>query len=151
MSETTVITSDGGNDDTATAFAAGVATATAAQATEDAAEAGAQAETAEIIADSAAQQAAVASETAWDARSAVDQLAATNAQQFAEIRDALAVLATPATIAQEEDDMAPEPVTGTESKDDTPEKETKTEAATTDSKAEDTERSYGSPGWFGKR
>jgi hypothetical protein len=134
--------------DTETAFAAGVATATAAQATQDAEQATAQAEQAEQAAEQASTSAVTAAEVAWDARSAVDQLAATTAAQLAEIRDAVTVLTQPPA-QPEEDTMAPEPVT--ESSDDTPAKDDAKSSPATDSKPEETERRYGSGKWFGNR
>lgn len=55
-------------------FAAGVATATAAQAAEDAAEAESAAEVALIVAEGAAETAGAAEAAAWDARTAIDDL-----------------------------------------------------------------------------
>lgn len=65
------VTESGGES---TAFAAGVAAATAEQATETAAEAEQTAESAEMVADVALSVAGDANETAWDARAAVDEL-----------------------------------------------------------------------------
>lgn len=144
--ETVVVTDE--TTDTQTAFAAGLATATAAQATEQADAATARAEQADAIAGVAATQAAGASETAWNAQTAVEQLAATTAAQFAELREALVVVATPPA-APVVDDLAPEPVS--QSSDDSPKDEKDKPATSTESKTETTERGYGSSSWFGKR
>lgn len=134
--------------DTSTAFAAGVAAATAAQATEDADQAAAQAEQAEQVAVAAADQAQSASGVAWDAQAAVAELSERTSQQFAALTDAIATLANPPAAVQEEDDMAPEATSETT---DTPKDEKDKPEAESDSKPETTERNYGSTSWFGKR
>ena len=70
-----VVKSESEGGDQATAFAAGVATATAAQARQESEEAGQVAEAAVEAAEGAGASAAAAQETAWDARARYDGLA----------------------------------------------------------------------------
>lgn len=82
---TVVVPEDNGAE--ATAFAAGVAAATAAQAEETAVEAEQTAEAAAETAISAVDVAASAQDTAWDARAAVDELDARMGQALAGLPD----------------------------------------------------------------
>lgn len=72
-----------------TAFAAGVAAATAERAAEEAQEAERSAELAEAVAEGAHERAAAAEDAAWDARAAVDELRAEVAGRFDSVRDEL--------------------------------------------------------------
>lgn len=128
------------------AFAAGMATAEAAQAGEEAAEAAAVAEVATQEAAGAAAVAVDASATAWAARDEVDQLRAEFGAGLDEIRGMIADLAvedapaegplTPERIEREEG-PAPE---GEEGEHQEPAAESKS-----------TGRKYGNPRWFGGR
>lgn len=75
--------------DTGAAFAAGVATATAEQAAQDAATAEVRADIAQADAAAAQQSAAAAIDEAWDARAAVDSLRADFAAFADDIRESL--------------------------------------------------------------
>lgn len=77
------------DDGTGAAYAAGVATATAEQAAEDAAEAEQAAEDATSTADVAVSMAADAQGTAWDAQAAVSDLRAEMMGAFETLRDEL--------------------------------------------------------------
>lgn len=133
--------SEGG--DTSTAFAAGVATAEAAQAQEESAEAVALAEAATAVAETALEVAASAESDRWADRDAVDGLRA----EVAGLRDDVAaVLARDEPPAVTVDDLAPEvlntPEVPAESEGD---KKASTPAGT------GKRSGYGSDRWFGRK
>lgn len=105
MPEVIVVPEPETNDDAGVAFAAGVATAEAAQATEEAGEAAAVAEVAAEEAGAAVEIAGEAASTAWAAREDVDQLRAEFSGYLDEIRGMLADLATG---PEPESEMTPE-------------------------------------------
>lgn len=129
------------DEDSNTAFAAGVATATAEQAEEAADEAAATAEQAEETAGVAVDIAVSANENAWDARFAVDQLRDDLDGRLNRIEEAL----TAATPPAETGPPAPE------KREPEPEKEPKGDDADKgdDDADADKPKGYGHKGWFG--
>lgn len=109
----TVVIEDGGDAGSSAEFNAGVATATAAQAAGEAAEAVATAEGATRAAGDAVDIAVDAEGTAWDARIAVDDLRGYTDGQLGEIRallDERLPAAAPAVVVEEKLEVpAPEP------------------------------------------
>jgi hypothetical protein len=107
---TEVVVSDDGDQGAAasTEFAAGVAAATAVQAEQQASEAGAQAEAAAGAADAALDVAYTASEEAWNARAAVEELRDEVRNGFAAVGEALSSIVSAGPPAQGEPE-APAP------------------------------------------
>ena len=115
------------------ALAAGHADAVATQAAEEAEEATQTAEVAEMIAESA-------SETAWDARAAVEDLRTFVTEQLQGLGAAIEQLGTPRAGADDDAPKAPA------------KKDTSTEEpAPADEPKKSTSSGYGSSWWFGKK
>lgn len=142
MTEVVVVPTEeaAGDDASAVAFAAGVATAEAAQAGEEAAEAAATAEVAAEVAGDAVAIAGDASATAWAAREDVDQLRAEFGAGLDEIRGMIADLAVgPAP----ESELTPERIEREEGS--APEGDGDGQEAEHESKGAGR---YGNPRWF---
>lgn len=136
---TTVVTDEGDETsgaDTATAFAAGHATAVAEQATAESEEAMEQAEEATATAAAAAESAQNANSNAWDAQDAVAQLRSDMMAGFSSIADALSGLRPTDT-----DDTETETEGG--GGDHSPPEEIEREKQPAD------DGRYGARGWFG--
>lgn len=140
----TVIIPEGGDGgDTSTAFAAGVATAEAAQAQEESAEAVALAEAATAVAETALEVAASAESDRWADRDAVDGLRG----EIAELReDVSALLVRDEPPAVTVDDLAPEVLNTPEVPAETGETKLETPAAGHSKRS-----GYGSDRWFGRK
>lgn len=127
--------------ETGAAFAAGVATATAEQASQDAAGAEFRAELAADDAERAAATAAAAETEAWEARAAVDQLRAEMFGALDEIRESLSERKKPEPGGDPGDGSTAVPA---------PERKEAAPAAQAEPDGDKpTRRSYGSRTWFG--
>lgn len=136
---------DTDTDAAGVAFAAGVATAEAAQATQDAEEATAVAEVAVEESAAAVAIAGDASATAWAAREDVDQLRAEFGAGLDEIRGMIADLAT----AEPESELTPERIAREEGP--APEEEGAGDGQEEKHESKTAGRRYGNPRWFGAR
>lgn len=150
MSDTVVIP---GNDDDQgdAAFAAGFAAAVSAQAEQTATQASDQAETAVVVAQAADQQAAAATETAWDARIAVDDLRAEMGAAVSALSDQVGALLAAATAATEQPPADEAPAPGKNDDDQGDAEQPKQEEEKPKEKEKPAPKKYGNSRWFGHK